>query len=889
MEEQKSKIPAWADRFLSWYCAPDLLEEVRGDLYESFARNLQEIGENRARRRFIWDVVRFFNFSTIQGNRKWKSDKIYFAMITHNLRFLLRRLFKQKLNTTLHITGLTIGLSVCLLIGLFIRHELSFDDYHQKAKRIYRVNQVWEDNGEKELYYGAPAPLVDVLRKEIPEIELVGVAYPLNEKIIEINPQKRFKQSRILMADAPLLDILDFKILKGNSHEALRNPNQALLTESLAEKFFGREDPIGKTFLYENELTVTVAGVIEDLPKNTHLPASMLLSYFPHEPWLLGNKNNWGMTFGASTFVVLKEGVDPASLHSSIRAIYDVHLNTDAEEPEIGYAELQALSQIHLNPEVDGGGKWVKAINPAWLWFFGGISLAVLLLACINFINLSTAEALTRAKEVGVRKAVGAGRGQLLRQFLGEAFLLIIFASILALVVAHSSLPYINNLIEKNISPAILASPGGLAILMLFILLVGFLTGIYPAWLIAKFQPAEAMKTSISSSDKKSNFLRKGLVVTQFTISGALLVALLIMSRQMDYFHQKNLGFDKENIITVPMPDVKKNEVFKTSLASISQIENISFAMAAPASNNTWTTVMHETNLNDPNRKEVRIIWADENYDDIYDLELLAGRFTENKDTNSISQNIPQAERFPRVIVNESLVKEMGFGAPEAALHQRFLIGHNDWKAEVVGVIADFNIASLHQAIQPLLISPQERFQSEASIKLKPGEGLPKTLASVKSSWEEIFPNHIYDFKFLEKTIERYYESESRLYGLFKIFASLAMLISCLGLWGLATFATTRRTKEIGIRKVFGASVSGLVALLSRDFLLLVGIALLIAIPIAWYSMNAWLQNFAFRIDIQWPVFVLSALLVVSIALITVSFQAIRAALANPIRSLRNE
>lgn len=889
MEHQQPHLPKWADRFLVWFCADELLEEIQGDLHESFARNVREMGVKAARKQFILEVLRFFRPAHMNLMSRLSPKKIHLTMITNNFRFILRRLSRQKLNTGLHLTGLSIGLAVCLLIGLFIHHELSFDRYHAKLDRIYRVNQVWDTKGERQLDFGAPAPLANALRAEFPSIEAVGVAYPLGERIIEVNPQKRFKQSRILMADAGLLDILDFELIRGQGQEALLQPNQALLTESTAEKFFGSEDPLGKTFLYQNEHTVTVAGIIADLPGNTHLPATVLLSYFPNSSFMENNQDNWGLTFGASTYVLLKEGVDPQSLHAPIRALYDRNINEKWDNIEIGYAELQPLASIHLEPEIRGGGEWIKAINPVWLWFFGAIGLLVLLLACINFVNLSTAQALTRAREVGIRKAIGADRRQLMGQFLGEAFLLIVVSSVLALAVSQVALPYINELTDKLIDPGILFSVYGLAAFLSFIVLTGLFTGAYPAWLIARFQPATAIKTSFQSREKRSSFLRKGLVVTQFTISAALLIALLIMSQQMDYFHHKNLGFEQANIVNVRMPDVSKNAVFKETITALPQVENISFAMSAPAGEDMWGTYMHETDLNDPQRKNVRIIWADEQYDDLYGLQLLAGRYIENSDTSAVSENIPAAERVPKVIVNQRLVQEMGLGTPEEALHQRFLIGFDNWQPEIVGVVADFNISSLHEQISPLLISPMPRWQREASIKLRPGEELPATLAAIQATWEKLFPDGIYEFHFLEQTIERYYTTESRLYGLFKIFAGLAMLISCLGLWGLVTFATAQRKKEIGIRKVFGASVAGLVRLLSRDFLLLVVIALVVAVPISWIGMQRWLENFAFRIDIHWPVFVLSALLVLAIAFLTVSLQSIRAALDNPASSLQGD
>jgi len=889
MSQSYPDLPKWANRFLEWYCPNDLLEEIQGDLYESFEINTDQHGLKRAKQLFAWEVFRFFNYSTLKNHKFWILNQIHLAMISKHLQFIFRRLRKQKLHTALHVLGLTIGLTVCLLIGVFIFHELSYDGYHENAELTYRVNQVWEDEGEKSLDYSAPYPLPIAIREELPDVSLVGVAYPQSEKVIELEGEKRFKQSHILMADPGLLDIFDFNIIRGNAKEAMASPNKAILSQATAQKFFGSADPIGKTFIYNNKQTVEVAGLMKNPPNNTHLPASMLLSYFPQSKFILGNLENWSLTFGAATYVVLPEGVQPASIENSIRAMFDIHVNDEEENPEVAYAQLQALEDIHLQPEVDGGSKWVDAINPIWLWFFSGISLLVLVLACINFINLSTAQALTRAKEVGVRKAIGANRTQLVAQFLTEAFILIISSSVFAYLLAFNNISWINELLERNIDSGLLLSPITLFGFMGFLVITGFLTGIYPAWLISKFQPAQAIKASSNHSDRQSNFLRKALVVTQFTISGALLVALLIMSQQMSLFHNQLLGFEKENIITVGMPDVEKNEVFQRAIQQIPQIESMSFALAAPAGEDSWTTNMHLTDLNASDRQDVRIIWADEQYDDLYGLQLLSGRFTTNLDTVYTSLSLPKEERRPKVVVNEKLIESMQFGSPEEALGKRFVIGINEWKVEIVGVMADFNISSLHEAIEPLIISPFENYQWEASIKLQAGQDIPSTLASIKSEWEEIFPKHIYDFDFLDETIERYYEGEGRLYGLFKIFAFLALLISCLGLWGLATFAAVQRTKEIGIRKVLGASLGQLIVLLSRDFIRLIGISLVVAIPLAWYGMNKWLQNFAYSVDMKWWFFGLSALIVLSIALFTISFQSIRTARLNPISSLRNE
>ena len=811
-------------------------------------------------------------------------------MLHHNFRFILRRLNRQRLNTLLHLTGLTLGIAVCLLIGLFIRHELNYDTYHQKADRIYRFNQVWETPGqEKDLHYSCPAPLADALRAEIPEIETVASVYPRGKKQVEVTPQKRFNQEGVLLVEPEFLDVFDIEVLEGNGHEALRKPWHTLLTQSTAEKFFGRENPIGKTILYDNKHTLTIAGIIKDLPDNTHLPATMLVSYNLGKDLLGWAAKNWGATFGASTYAVLKEGANLDNMIAPIQAMYDKKVNTDPEDPEKASVDIQPLAKIHLEPQYKGGGQWVKAINPSWLWFFGIIGGIVLGLACINFVNLSTAQALSRAKEVGVRKAIGAQRGELIRQFIVEAFLLIGFAALLAIVIAQLALPFMNQLLDKKIIFDYLFTPEILAVFISGLMIVALLTGIYPAWLTAKFQPAMALKSRAVAGNRSSSFLRKGLVVTQFAISGALLIALLLISQQMDLFYNKNLGFDKDNILAVEIPDKQKMGVLANELESIKGIKGFTFTSSAPSEKSHNGTSMHLTDSDAPDRKSVNLIFGDDKYPELFDLQLKAGRFFNISDTSATSPSLASNLRFPKVVVNEKLIKALGFASESEALGKRFKIGWNGWQPEIVGIVENFVTSSLHEEIKPTLIFQNEEFYFNAGIKIEANADVAATLASIKKAWEKTFPKEFYSYSFLDDHIAQFYESESRLLSFFKIFAGLAMLISCLGLWGLATFAAVQRTKEIGIRKVLGATTENLVTLLSKDFLKLVGIALIIAGPIAWYGMNEWLNNFAFRIDIEPWVFIIVGIAAIGVAFLTVSFQSLRTALANPVESLRGE
>lgn len=817
-------------------------------------------------------------------------------MVSKKISLILRRFGRQKLTTLLHVVGLTLGISVCLLIGSFIRYELSFDSYESKANRTYRVNQIWMDFGKKNFHYSTPFPLADQIRKDVPGVEYVTKVHHPFQSIIEINPVKRFEQDHVMMTDPEFLDVFDVKSVEGNAYEALRKPYQAVLTETTAKKFFGNEDALGKTFTYNDSFHITVGAVIKDFPGNTHLPASLLLSFSDNEKFLQTSKDHYGSVSGGSTFIVLPKGTKPGSgLTAAIQSIYDRFANNQkwAGKDHREEMELQPLSDVHFNSKYAGGGEWVKAINTSWLWFFGMVGLAVLILACINFVNLSTAQAITRAKEVGVRKSVGAGRGQLVFQFLSEAFLLILFATILASVITTLALPSINNLAGKQITIDFL-SPGILVSLLVGMILTALMAGIYPAWIITKFQPATVLKSGSVNTGQRSSYLRKGLVVTQFSISVCLLIGLLLIGRQMNYMRHKNLGFDKDNIVLVPVAfehDSKNKLLLANELHNIPGISGWSYSTSPPSGgeNIHWGTVMSLGGKDDPDQKQVTTIMTDDKYCELYGMKLKAGRFFNIMDTGSVSDGLPKGQRFAKSVVNEKLVQELGLGTAKDALGKQFWIGMNGWSAEIVGVVEDFNIGSLHEAIKPTLITQFVPFAAKLNIKIQAGADIPATISKVNASYKKVYPSAIFGFEFLDQQLDALYKSEQRLYSLFKIFSVLAMLISCLGLWGLITFAAQQRVKEIGVRKVLGASVPDIVSLLTKDFIILVCIAIAIAAPLAYWGVHQWLQNFAYRIDIGWTAFAMAGFTAVMIALVTVSFQAIRAAIANPASSLRTE
>jgi putative ABC transport system permease protein len=807
-------------------------------------------------------------------------------MLLNHLRFSLRHLVRQKLNTVLHVAGLTLAMSVCLLIGLFLRYELTFDRQGEKGGRIYRVNSVWKESNKQFDLYGTPLPLAAAIRGEVAGVEKVVMARPQFKSTVEINPQKIFKQDHILIVEPEFADVFDLVMVRGGK-AALLSPYQALLDETTAAKYFGKEDPLGKTFKYRNKFIITVAGVFKDLPFNTHLPASVLLSYMANEEfldhgdtWYFGDQA-W-TKLAACTYVLLKEKTTPENIQRQLKVIADRNINSSPtlDKNIRGDFELQALKEIHFDTRRFGGGPWVPAVDTAWLWFFAGIGAGVLLLACINFLNLSTAQSMSRAREVGIRKVVGARRSQLLTQFLGEAWIIAAVSGLLAMVITAMAIPYVNEMLHQQVTFQLFSTSELITVLLLFILLTGLLAGVYPAWLIARFNPVNALK-SISSTRgaNGTSWLRKTLVVAQFVLSAGLLMAVLLIARQASFLKNTHLGFNKENIVNVEVGSADKQQAFSNELMQIRGVKEVSFSRITPISNDHWWNTISVTETSD--RKSVCAIHADEHFFAVYGLHLLAGNIPVKNEKSEAAKQVTN-----RVVVNEKLLKELRLGTPVEAIGKHFWWGGD---TEIAAVVADFHTEPLKYAISPTLFFQEKEVYAQANIRLEGGADYEETLQAIATAWKKQFPEGVYEYKFVNDQVNSYYESESRLYMLFRVFAGLAIFISCLGLWGLVAFSAQQRTKEIGIRKVLGASVKAILILFTRDFLVLVVIAFVVAVPFAYYWMNDWLDHFAYHIQIGWELFAIAGIVLVGLALLTVSVQSVKAAMANPVKSLKAE
>jgi putative ABC transport system permease protein len=876
-----NKPPYWILKFLRWFCPSHILEEIEGDLFQKFERDIKSFGIGKARRGLMWNTIRFFRPGIVLRN-KFSIELDFFPMILNNLFFSLRHLRRQKLNSLLHVTGLALGMSVCILIGLFIQHELSFDDYHSKADRIYRVNSVWTEAGKQFNLYASPLPLAEAIRNEISGIETVALGRPQFKAMIEINSQKIFKQDHVLIVEPAFLDIFNIEILSGDAKKTLLTPYQAIVTETIAKKYFGIEDAIGKTFKYRDKFIITIGAIMRDLPSNTSLPVSMLLSYVPTEEFL-DHGDTWYFgdiawtKLAAVTYIVLVENNDPKSVETQLKQIADRNINSapTLDKAIRGAFEIQPLEDIHFDKKRFGGGPWVAAIDFSWLWFFACIGLIVLTLACINFINLSTAQAFIRAKEVGIRKSIGARRSQLIGQFTGEAFIITIISGLIAITIVQLSLYPLNDLLEKGIVFNLFQSPGLIIGLLLFVGFTALSAGLYPAWITSEFNPIVVLKSnSAATGIHKLSWLRKGLVVIQFTISTGLFMAVLLIAQQVDFIRNNDLGFETENIINVELGNQNKRQAFSNELKQIRGVKDISLARSSPISNDHWWNTISKTEKED--RQSVCAIYGDDHFYDVYGLKLLSGIIPQEAGNNSNKDSVEKS--ITRVVVNEKLLEALDLGSPQEAVGKLFWWGGD---TEIAGVVADFNTEPLKYAISPTLIVQDYEVYSHASIRLESNAHLSETLTQIESVWKKHFTDEVYEFQFLDHQIDSFYKMETRLYTLFKI--------SCLGLWGLVVFVSQQRTKEIGIRKVLGASVNAILWLLSKDFFLMILMAFVIASPLTYYFINDWLQNFAFRIDIGWEIFVMTVLFLIAVVSLTISVQTIKSSIDNPVNSLRSE
>ncbi|MFB3133215.1 MAG: ABC transporter permease [Rhodothermales bacterium] len=795
-------------------------------------------------------------------------------MLKNYLKISLRNLQRHKGYSSINIAGLAVGLACCVLMLLYIRHELSYDRHYEKADRIYRI--VSEEHSEDGVRRGArsPVPLGPMLKQTYPEAEDFIRFWRAFQPVLRHEDQVFREHGGLYFTDPGVFDVFSLDLLEGDPQTALVAPGTIVLTTSMAHKYFGEDDAMGKVLAYEgfpgrsDSLSFTVTGILPDLPEHTHLAFDALASLEGIET----EKDNFGSWKPIWTYVLLPEHVAPEQLESKFPDFVERYL--DAEPDEL-VMHLEPITDIHLHSRYEGGFKPRSDI--AYVYLFAAVGFFILLIACINFVNLATARSLNRAREVGMRKVLGAYRQQLIRQFLGEALLLSVLALILALVLVELFLPVFNGLFDKTLTLAYLDDGFLLAALPALVLLVGLLAGIYPAFFLSGFRPATALKGRFTTGTAGAR-LRKALVVFQFAISVALITGTALVYSQLDYMRSKHLGFDKNQVVVMPHAHTGQEDALLATLLQHPNVLSVAVSQRVPVHTvNADSRPVRLEGFQETVQVDSYIIGA--TFLETYGMDLAAGRDF-SKDLGS------DADAF---LINETAVKRFGWGTPEEALGKQ--IAWQQKTGPVVGVVRDFHLDSMHEPITPLVLHmlPEESWwRTFISVKIRPTD-TAGTLAFLEQTWSAFAPENAYEYVFIDESFEQLHRADARFGRIFGTFATLAIVIACLGLFGLAAFTAEQRTKEIGIRKVLGASVSSIALLLSTAFTKLVVAAFVLATPIAYLAMTRWLENFAYRVEMSWPIFLLAGALALAIALLTVSYQAIRAALANPVKALRYE
>jgi len=813
-------------------------------------------------------------------------------MLYYYIKIAWRSLLKQKMYSVIKIGGFALSIAACILIALFIQNELSFDKSYPNANNIYRIIGLFKDDSKISKGTALPAPLTKVIKEDFPEIELAGRLLPNalfgagSNQVSTADNNESIYEEGFTYVDQELLDILEIPMVYGKRAHALDQPNSIIISRSKAERYFPDQNPIGKILYLNNDKTkpYSVKGVMEDFPANSHLRSYDFLLTLAGVEYYQGEQTNWGASNYVG-YVQLREGTDSKQFEKKLTA----GLLTNHVIPEMKKAgdkdadklintlsiALQPISDIHLKSSDINDYKTVPRGDIRFVWLFGGVAIFILLIACINFVNLSTAKSANRAKEVGMRKVVGSHRSGLITQFLTESLLYSLLSFVLGLLIAWVLLPVFNELAGKSLVfpwtnwwliPVFIGS----------IIIIGLFSGLYPSFYLSAFKPISVLKGKLSKG-AKDPILRSGLVVFQFTTSIVLIIGTLIVYSQMQFILNEKIGYDKEQVMLIQGTNTLGAQIktFKSELQTIPQVKSVSIGDYIPIrgsgvkrNGNSFSKVEDASKANSVAAQNWEI---DEDYIQTMGIKLLKGRnFSEEMTTDSQS-----------VIINETLVKSLGLKEPIGARIT------NGQIYTVIGVVEDFNFESLKEDIAGLCMvlgnSP-----SIISVKLNAAD-MSKAIHSVTSLWKTFSPDQAIRFAFLDEGYANMYADVQRMGSIFTCFAVLAIIIACLGLFGLAAFSTEQRIKEIGIRKVLGASVNSIVQLLSKDFIKLVLIAIILAAPIAWWAMNLWLQDFAYRIDVQWWMFAAAGILAVFIALVTVSFQAIKAAIVNPVDSLRDE
>ncbi len=879
MTEYPHSPPKLFLRFFRWFCHPDLKKYIEGDLMELYKERLENHGKRRADIKFVMDVLLLFRPGIIKSLKRHEYLNPY-SMYKSYFKIGWRNIIRNKGQFAINVTGLGIGIATCLIITLFVADELSFDRYNKKADRIVRVVLKGNVNGEVIKEAVTPAPVGPTLKDELPEVEAATRLRRANSPNISYHGTI-FRNDRLAFVDPDFFEVFTLPMLKGNPKTALKEPNTIVITRKMALKYFGNEDPINKILdMKDRNEQYKVTGVIDKVPANSHFHFDLFASM---TGLVDARMDNW-MASNYFNYLVLSKGTDYKEFESKLPGIVKKYMGPQMNQIGMTYKKfrengnsiglyIQPLTDIHLHSdfadqtELEPGGD-IKTI-----YIFGAVAVFMLLIACINFMNLSTAAAVKRSKEVGVKKVLGSRNSQLVQQFLAESFISTCIAMLLAAVLIVAGLPVFNQLSGKELQAGFLLKPSILTGLFLLSILITFLAGSYPAFYLSSFKPITALKNK-TPGNKRNIEIRSILVVFQFVVSASMIVAIIIVNQQMSFIHNKEIGYNRNHLLVLRESYLLGNNesAFRNQILSDPRVERLTMSAFVPAgaSDNNMTDVYpgdeHEL------VRRTLIYNIDEQYIPTLGMKLVMGRnFTGNGD----SQN---------VIINETAAKTFSLG--ENPLGKTLTADNGKRKLTVIGVVKDFHFRSLHEPIAPLMML----YHPYGGLIIRMNtDKIAGLISSVGEKWKAFDTGEPFSYALLDDLYNETYLAEQKMDTILEIFASLTIFVACLGLFGLVTFTAEQRVKEIGIRKILGASVTQIVSMLSKDLLVLVMLSFVIAFPLGFYLMDKWLQDFAYRIDIHWWVFLLAGFVVVLIAFLTLSVKTIKYAMTNPIESLRTE
>jgi putative ABC transport system permease protein len=802
-------------------------------------------------------------------------------MIKNHIKTAYRSLTKNKGFTAINVLGLSVGLASCLLIVFYVADELSYDHYNTKGDQIYRMTIAAKLNGNEGVYATSEKPWKEILQSSFAQVE--KVARLVNKDGLYLSPQKFYikkdnaniLEKNIVFTESSIFDVFTLPMIDGNPSNSLDAPNTAVITESTAKKYFNQVNVVGRTLTINDTNTFKITGVIKDVPAQSSFHYDFFLSYSSRPE---SKANSWGYA-GLHTYLLLKPGTDVKKFEKELTKI-DINNSWNPATWTTGDNYLRVvltpLKDIHLR---DAAAQYPleKEGNIQYVYIFSLVAIFILLIACVNFMNLSTARSSNRAKEVGVRKVLGSARKYLIAQFLTESVLVTLISAVIAVCLAWMLLPMFNQMADKQLVVTSQIIAWLIPSLLVIVLVVGFLAGSYPAFYLSAFQPIQVLKGKIAAGFK-GGFLRSFLVVFQFSISIFLIIGTLVIYNQLNYIHNKDLGFNRDQVLVIKNTNVLGNraKILKNDLKQLPGVANTTMSSFQPTGDEDLKTGLFPHSKIDIKEDILTEFWSvDEDYINTMGLKLINGR--------NFSKSM--ASDTAAMIVNEAFVKKFGQRDPLNKDIYRDSYGVQQY--HIIGVVKDFNFASLKDNITPLAMV-YDQDNGAISVKLH-SANLTGLMSQIEGQWKSLSPNQPFTYSFMDEDFDATYRVEQRFGSMFISFSSLAIIIACLGLFGLAAYAAEQRNKEIGIRKVLGASVSTIVGMLSMDFIKLVFISILIASPLAWFMMNKWLQDFAYRINIQWWVVAIAGAVAVLIAFITISFQSIRAAIANPVKSLRSE